>query len=699
MQSIDKTINRLTKWKNENVSIQEMTDIFYNQILTQATPSDLKKLENGLQKTWVLGVGGGASVRYFPSSLHPVHLCMDYNLFTHQLQKITLRDTQNRTEYFLIGGKKACEELRQELLYLIHSSPEKQSANPLPHSFAPNVKRKGGKFASSPSHSSKSITRFLSIAVILLLIACIWLFLQSTEIGSSIYNRFFMSKPEWIETVQNGFLGEYTDMRVYDLLWNYRLTYEKEEWDGGTTSTGKRIAEVRFSNPGSEATTTIQFEMFDDDVFRVSAFVDPQMPSAKGTDIMYALNAAYYSGICMEYLDDMEKTDAVNQLLQTVFGSEVLYGASVSYTGDRSNLHLLWQHDKLDMSTADLLSAYGLSLIEAENSVEQPTAVATAPQIENYIPYSADELLQILEQNMSSAQQQFLGKYILLTGELHFTGSDSDFIVVDSPNATYDHHIQGQIQDATLFRSLIGANEQDIIQLNCVVTSVDSVDGYTVTIHSIVDVSTPMHSSTSVTEPPSLQTTPQDILIGTVQWSIDVLNVRSGPGTSYSIAARLNPGDIIPIYEQRTIGNTVWGQTDSGWVCMDYITFGQQPVAAPQFDSSILNEYCGTWWDINSKRCNMTINRAGNALQITINWSSGASSSTIWEFTGEYDYSEGVVYYWNGVCKDIVSDELLGLREFIKYTNGEGIILLRDGRITWMDGIEHAGDSCLFSKE
>lgn len=688
MQFVDKGINRITKWKSVDVTVPEMLELIQTMLLDHSTADDLIKIKKGMQKTWVLVVGYGQTLRFYPSRLHQVALYSQFNPFTHQLTQISLRDSENRVEYFVGSGRKTCTRLRRGILRLLEQ-----------YDFDASGTRYRGRF-SGKKHTSSVVPNVLVSLIAVAAIAAALMFFQNTPSMVSLFSILSSQKsPEWVATIQNGYLGEYTDMNVRDLLWNYRLIYEKEEWDGGTTSTGKRIAEVRFSNPGSEASTTIQFEMFDDDVFRVSAFVDPQMPSAKETDIMYALNAAYYSGICMEYLDDMEKTDAVNQLLQTVSGSEVLYGASVSYTGERSNLHLLWQHDKLDMSTSDLLSAYGLSLIEAENSVEQPTAVATVPQIENYIPYSADELLQILEQNMSSAQQQFLGKYILLTGELHFTGSDSDFVVVDSPNTTYDHYIQCQIQDATLFRSLIGANEQDIIQLNCVVTSVDNVDGYTVTIHSIVDVSTPMHSSTSVTEPPSLQTTPQDILVGTVQWSIDVLNVRSGPGTSYSIAARLNPGDIIPIYEQRTIGNTVWGQTDSGWVCMDYITFSQQPVAAPQFDSSILNEYCGTWWDINSKRCNMTVNRAGNALQITINWSSGASSSTIWEFTGEYDYSESVVYYWNGVCKDIVSDELLGLREFIKYTNGEGIILLRDGRITWMDGIEHAGDSCLFSKE
>lgn len=57
---------------------------------------------------------------------------------------------------------------------------------------------------------------------------------------------------------------------------------------------------------------------------------------------------------------------------------------------------------------------------------------------------------------------------------------------------------------------------------------------------------------------------------GTVKVS-DYLNVRSGPGTSYSILTYLNPGTKVTITETRTVGATVWGKTEKGWVSMDYI--------------------------------------------------------------------------------------------------------------------------------
>ncbi len=51
----------------------------------------------------------------------------------------------------------------------------------------------------------------------------------------------------------------------------------------------------------------------------------------------------------------------------------------------------------------------------------------------------------------------------------------------------------------------------------------------------------------------------------------DLLRIRSGPGTSYSIVGYLGPKKQIEILEQKTVGNTVWGRISNGWVSMDYV--------------------------------------------------------------------------------------------------------------------------------
>ena len=49
------------------------------------------------------------------------------------------------------------------------------------------------------------------------------------------------------------------------------------------------------------------------------------------------------------------------------------------------------------------------------------------------------------------------------------------------------------------------------------------------------------------------------------------LRIRNGPGTSYAICGYLYNGNTVQITETRTVGATLWGKTDSGWISMDYI--------------------------------------------------------------------------------------------------------------------------------
>ena len=65
-------------------------------------------------------------------------------------------------------------------------------------------------------------------------------------------------------------------------------------------------------------------------------------------------------------------------------------------------------------------------------------------------------------------------------------------------------------------------------------------------------------------------------VIGTVDVN-DFLRVRSGPSTSYAISAYLKPKDKVEILEQKTVGSTVWGRIDQGWVSMDYIILDRAP--------------------------------------------------------------------------------------------------------------------------
>ena len=70
--------------------------------------------------------------------------------------------------------------------------------------------------------------------------------------------------------------------------------------------------------------------------------------------------------------------------------------------------------------------------------------------------------------------------------------------------------------------------------------------------------------ASSETEKPKYQT-------GTVSITSGYLNVRSGPGSGYSVVGSLKKGETVKIYETKAVGSTTWGRMDKGWVSMDYI--------------------------------------------------------------------------------------------------------------------------------
>ena len=54
----------------------------------------------------------------------------------------------------------------------------------------------------------------------------------------------------------------------------------------------------------------------------------------------------------------------------------------------------------------------------------------------------------------------------------------------------------------------------------------------------------------------------------------DNVNIRKGPGTGYESVGSLNEGDEVEILAQFEIDGTMWGCTEDGWVCMDYVGVG-----------------------------------------------------------------------------------------------------------------------------
>lgn len=79
-------------------------------------------------------------------------------------------------------------------------------------------------------------------------------------------------------------------------------------------------------------------------------------------------------------------------------------------------------------------------------------------------------------------------------------------------------------------------------------------------------------------------------ITGTVDVS-DVLRIRSGPGTSYSVAGYYRDGDKVTIIEQKVVGSTTWGKTDKGWISLAYVDLDQE-AEAPEADIRTVTASC-----------------------------------------------------------------------------------------------------------
>lgn len=565
MQIIDKTLNRVIKWESEDVSIPEMVELIESEIIAKSSGNDLLRLKKGMYKTWVLATGQAANLRYYPSFGAPIHLCLEFNLLTHNIQQITLQDTTNKVEYFIPRGKESCKKLQRAVLRRL----EQYTGDEVETRRRPGQR---GKFQSqkpSPSPLKWLGIGSLGIAAVavVLMIA-----LKLPSIGGWLGGSF-SDTPEWVSTVQNGYLGEYTDITVYELLSTYRSFYENEVWDGGTTDAGTKIAEVRFTGPQSDDSTTIQFQMLNEEVFKVSAFVDTTQPNAQNSDILYMLNLMYYSEASMKYLLEEVKTEQLCALLRTVDANEVTYGAAASYTGDRSTLYKLDGGSLMGLSTAELMEHYGTppqDALDITLTPEEPTEM-TIPETEDEDPefFAVDSLLDDLNNDVTRAKAKYIGRTIELVGLLDGFSDDGKTFTLRNILLDYPQMVVCSVPKNTQPSALTLASYGDYVTIRCRVTQVEQSTGYTVQTIDIVEIA---ENSDNLQE----EAVAPETLTGTVKRSSGELRVRSGPGTNYAEISRLNAGAVVTIYEQQNVNGTYWGNIGDGWICMDYVVLGSQ---------------------------------------------------------------------------------------------------------------------------
>lgn len=169
----------------------------------------------------------------------------------------------------------------------------------------------------------------------------------------------------YISTVKNGFLGEYTDITIGELLnsW-YGIYYDETGWDGGTTDDGEIIVEFQAQAKEYYDPVCIRFIMYDDQVFKLYGYDDGTGNAYDAKEVADNLNFIYYNVrvLSIDSTDGekmYEETVRIIEQFNEISGSAVLYGASADYEGDRSKLgEEFYEEAPIELTVTELLNYY-----------------------------------------------------------------------------------------------------------------------------------------------------------------------------------------------------------------------------------------------------------------------------------------------------------------------------------------------------
>ncbi len=117
MKIIDNAINKVFKVEAITVSPEQMARLVETRLIPICDEKELKILKKGMEKTWIIATG--SAIRYYPNHKKDVKICLDFNLVTHQLSKLSLLDFTDQSakkEFVLPKGSKYNKQAQQLIM-------------------------------------------------------------------------------------------------------------------------------------------------------------------------------------------------------------------------------------------------------------------------------------------------------------------------------------------------------------------------------------------------------------------------------------------------------------------------------------------------------------------------------------------------------------------------------------------------------
>lgn len=267
-----------------------------------------------------------------------------------------------------------------------------------------DVRNKGGKL------------KYIVIGIFAILVIAIFIAIFA---GGNKYNE------EYISMVQNGYLGEFTDVTVKELFEEYFVEDYKFEWTNGTMDDGAEMVGLRaYTEDGMLAEVDILFRIFPEQgLFKVVDYVDGAGDKDyEATELASILNEYYRNWYLFKNLtsdaSDDEGTKIMTEVVEKLDGANgvaVLYGASKDYIGDRARISTIIDGiEPLDISATEIIDMYYDNMLSdfktslGQENVVEDTGDESVSQIGTSINYS-----QIYDYAFDSLTDTEYGSYYL----------------------------------------------------------------------------------------------------------------------------------------------------------------------------------------------------------------------------------------------------------------------------------------------
>ena len=114
------------------------------------------------------------------------------------------------------------------------------------------------------------------------------------------------------------------------------------------------------------------------------------------------------------------------------------------------------------------------------------------------------------------------------------------------------------------------------------------------------------------------------------------------------------------------------------------------------FDS--IDQLCGTWWDVNSKRCHMSIYRSNGKYFAVIGWASSAWMNSEWTMSGIWDMERQEMSCTDEKSVVVENVDQDKVKITTEYENGNSRLYIKDEYLLWEDATKSVGMHCKFVK-